>query len=153
MHACVFIHYLLIVRLYIMDPKDKEQILKTIPAEWHERAHAFFQIASDQNVEWFPQGATTLEKKLISQNIIQQSEMIRLRVTNVFFSFCMQYDCTCWQWSGNGTRMRLAWKKRKRIKARIRCVVSFFVFWQANSLWFRFLLTVNKYRQYFGRWL
>ena len=68
-----------------MDPKDKEQILKTIPAEWHERAHAFFQIASDQNVEWFPQGATTLEKKLISQNIIQQSEMIRLRVTNVFF--------------------------------------------------------------------
>ena len=28
------------------------------------------------------------------------------------------------------------------------CYCSFFVFWQANSFWFRFLLTVNKYRQY-----
>ena len=30
--------------------------------------------------------------------------------------------------------MKLAWKKRKHIKARIRCVVSFFVFCQANLI-------------------
>ena len=39
-------------------------------------------------------------------------------------------DSTCWRWVGNGTRMKLAWKKRKYIKARIKCVVSFFVFFQ-----------------------
>ena len=57
-------------------------------------------------------------------------------------------DGTCWRWVGNGTKMKLAWKKRKHIKARIRCVVSFFVFFQAISFWFRFLLTVNKYRPF-----
>ena len=30
--------------------------------------------------------------------------------------------------------MKLAWKKRKHIKAKIRCVVSFFVFCQANFI-------------------
>ena len=59
-------------------------------------------------------------------------------------------DGTCWRWIGNGIRMKLAGeKKRKHVKARIRCVVSFFVFCHTNSFWFRFLLTVNKYRQGF----
>ena len=45
--------------------------------------------------------------------------------------------------------MKLAWKKRKHIKARIRCVISFFIFFQANPFFFRSLLTVNKYYQCF----
>ena len=45
--------------------------------------------------------------------------------------------------------MKLAWKNRKHISVRIRCVVSFFVFCQANSFWFSFLLIVNKYRLVF----
>ena len=43
-------------------------------------------------------------------------------------------DGTCLRWIGNGTRIKLAWKKRKHIKARIRHVVSFFVFYQANLI-------------------
>ena len=43
--------------------------------------------------------------------------------------------------------IKLAWEKRKHIKVRFRCVVSFSVFSQANLFWFRFLLTVNKYYQ------
>ena len=57
----------------------------------------------------------------------------------------LQFDCTCFRWLGNGTRIKLAWIRRKHIEARIRYVVSFFVFCQANSFWFRFLLTLNKY--------
>ena len=34
----------------------------------------------------------------------------------------------------------------------IRCVVNFFVFFQASSFWFRFLLTVNKYHLCFDLW-
>ena len=33
------------------------------------------------------------------------------------------------------------------LEKKIRCVVSFFVFFQAILFWFRFLLTVNKYCQ------
>ena len=58
-------------------------------------------------------------------------------------------DSTCWRWVGNGTRMKLAWEKRKHISVRIRCVVSFFVFCQANLILVpRFQLTVIKYRQF-----
>ena len=34
----------------------------------------------------------------------------------------------------------------------IRCVVNFFVFFQASSFCFRFLLTVNKYHLCFDLW-
>ena len=93
MHASSFITFSLtgLIVGYITDLKNKELILKTLPAEWHEKAHVFFQITSDQYLEWFLEGATTMDKKLILQNIIQQSQMIRMRVTNVFFSFSMPY--------------------------------------------------------------
>ena len=41
---------------------------------------------------------------------------------------------TCLRQEGNGTRMKLAWKKRKHIDVRIRYVVSFLVFFQANFI-------------------
>ena len=55
------------------------------------------------------------------------SRLVVSQVISMFF-IDLHNDGTCWRWVGNRTRMKLAWKKRKYIKARIRYVVSFFVF-------------------------
>ena len=44
-------------------------------------------------------------------------------------------DNTCLRSVGNGTRIKLNWKKGKHIEVKIRCVVSFFgFFFQGNFI-------------------
>ena len=44
----------------------------------------FFQMFNEHDCEWFPEGASSLDKERISQVMLEQAEAIRTKVTNAF---------------------------------------------------------------------
>ena len=60
---------------------------------WKELSSQFFEMFHDHDCEWFPEGASTLDKQHISQVMLEQAEAIRTRVTTAFsyFFICLQY--------------------------------------------------------------
>ena len=62
----------------------------------------------------------------------------------------MNNDGTCWRWVGNGTRIKFAWQTTKKQTTHLILALTCFLFFsRLISFWFRFLLTVNKYHQFF----
>ena len=51
---------------------------------WKELSSQFFEMFHDHDCEWFPEGASTLDKQHISQVMLEQAEAIRTRVTTAF---------------------------------------------------------------------
>ena len=67
-----------------MDNKDRDNIQKTMSENWKELSSNFFEMFNEHDCEWFPEGASTLDKEHISQVMLKQAEAIRTRVTNAF---------------------------------------------------------------------
>ena len=67
-----------------MDNKERDKIMEYMPENWKELSSQFFEMFHDHDCEWFPEGASTLDKQHISQVMLEQAEAIRTRVTTAF---------------------------------------------------------------------
>ena len=50
-----------------MDNKERDKIMESMSENWKELSSQFFEMFHDHDCEWFPEGASTLDKQHISQ--------------------------------------------------------------------------------------
>ena len=65
-----------------MDPEEKKKIISEMPQDWKELADLYFDMFDEQGFEWFPEGASAMDKQRISNMMIDQATTIHIRVSN-----------------------------------------------------------------------
>ena len=61
--------------------------MESMSENWKELSSQFFEMFHEHDCEWFPEGASTLDKQHISQVMLEQAEAIRTRVMTAFSKF------------------------------------------------------------------
>ena len=61
-----------------------DKIMDTMSEKWRELSSHFFEMFNEHDCEWFQEGASTLDKQHISQVMLEQAEVICMRVTSAF---------------------------------------------------------------------